>query len=34
VHLFLATVLHGMLFTLLLRSRLHTQPPATNLALA
>jgi cytochrome c oxidase assembly protein subunit 15 len=34
VHLFLATVLHGILLTLLLRSRLHTQPPASNLALA
>jgi cytochrome c oxidase assembly protein subunit 15 len=34
VHLFLAAVLHGMLLLLLLRSRLHTQPPAANLALA
>ena len=34
VHLFLAAVLHGLLLTLLLRSRLHTLPPAANLALA
>lgn len=34
VHLILATILHGMLLLLLLRSRLHTQPPATILALA
>jgi len=34
VHLFLAAVLHGMLLLLLLRSRLHTQPPAADLALA
>ncbi len=34
VHLFLAVVLHGILLLLLLRSRLHTQPPAADLALA
>ena len=34
VHLLLAAVLHGMLLTLLLRSRLQTLPPAANLALA
>jgi cytochrome c oxidase assembly protein subunit 15 len=34
VHLFLAVVLHGLLLLLLLRSRLHTQPPAADLALA
>jgi cytochrome c oxidase assembly protein subunit 15 len=34
VHLVLATMLYGLLFTLLLRSRLQTQPPAANLALA
>jgi cytochrome c oxidase assembly protein subunit 15 len=34
VHLFLAVVLHGILLLLLLRSRLHNQPPAADLALA
>ena len=34
VHLVLAVVLHGMLLSLLMRSRLHTLPPAANLALA
>ena len=34
VHLLLATILHGLLLMLLLRSRLHTQPPAADLALA
>ncbi len=33
-HLVLAAMLHGLLLTLLLRSRLQTLPPATNLALA
>lgn len=34
VHLFLAAVLHGILFLLLLRSRLHLQPPAADFAIA
>ena len=34
VHLLMAAMLHGMLLTLLLRSRLQSQPPAANLALA
>ena len=33
-HLVMAALLHGMLLTLLLRSRLQTLPPAANLALA
>ena len=33
-HLLMAALLHGLLLTLLLRSRLQSPPPAANLALA